>query len=160
MRTFTLTELLNEGPDTSTVSNEEGPMLPQDFRDELLKKAEEALSKIEAGIRRKERKIIRSFDRSSYRYWDGSPHQRLANSLEYLYGQTHDLREFMRNSSPTEARVRLRVLENNRKYSFTRVDEALKEPEYNYRNERQKARARRHYIKAARERKASKESVA
>jgi hypothetical protein len=160
MRTFTLSQLMKEGPETGIVTNEEGPMLPQDFRTELLKIAEEAFSRIRAGILTKERKIIQSFNRSSYREWEFSPHRTLANSLEYLYGQMQDLRGFIEQGSPIGIKVLGQVFRENWTYSFRHVDEELKKPEYNYRNEQQKARARQHHIDAWKARQARKESAA
>jgi hypothetical protein len=148
MRTFTLSELMSEGPDTGKVINEDGPMLSLDARNKISRIIEPVLRRIETGIRRRERAIEDSFNRSSYRYWEDSPHRCLSHSLDYLYHQLRDLRNFVKQGSPTGILGVVRLLPENAAFSFREVDAALKEPLYNYRDEQQKAQARQHYIKA------------
>lgn len=146
------TELLKQLPH-GTVINEEGPMMPQQMREELLVIFDESIAQIRSNLHKKGRKIKRSFDRSSLKVWEYSPHQTLRNSMEYLFEQMDQLREHIKRGSYAGVILLAPVIRENWTYSFNRVDQELKEPEYNYRNEREKARARQHHIAMWKQRK-------
>jgi hypothetical protein len=155
--TFDVAELLNRLPH-GTVINEEMPTMPQEMRDRLLVIIDQSIGQIRSNLYKKERKITRSFDRSSLKIWEYSPHQRLANSLEYLHGQMNDLQEFVKRGSWVGVMLLAPVIRENWTISFKRVDQELLEPRYNWRNERQKAWAKRQVINAWKQRQGSGQS--
>lgn len=126
--------------------NDEGPRMPQEMRDRLLVKVDASISQIRSNLFKKERKITKSFDRSSLTIWEYSPHQPLANSLEYLHGQMHQLREFVMQGSFAGVMLLAPVIRENWTYSFAHVDQELKLPRYNVRDEQKKRQAQQFYI--------------
>jgi hypothetical protein len=126
--------------------NDEGPAMPQEMRDRLLVKVDASISQIRSKLYKKESKIRRSFDRSSLTVWEYSPHQPLSNSLEYLHEQMNRLREFVKQGSWVGVMLLAPVIRENWTISFARVDEALKLPRYNVRDEQKKLQAQQFYI--------------